>query len=66
MSINVEYNIKERNTIIIINLFKMLEKRRVIKSWESEYKKIDPTQLIIDFNTPEGKYSFNIINLRFL
>ncbi len=40
----------------------MLEKRRVIKSWESEYKKIDPTQLIIDFNTPEGKYSFNIIN----
>jgi len=40
MSINVEYNNKEINQIIIENVLKMLERRKVIKSWSDEYKKV--------------------------
>jgi DNA-directed RNA polymerase subunit H (RpoH/RPB5) len=41
MSINVEYNGKEVNQIVVENILKMLERRKMIKSWESEYKKMD-------------------------
>jgi DNA-directed RNA polymerase subunit H (RpoH/RPB5) len=41
MSINVEYNNKEINQIVIENILKMLERRKLIKSWSDEYKKIE-------------------------
>lgn len=40
MSINVEYNNKEINQIIIENVLKMLERRNLIKSWSDEYIKL--------------------------
>lgn len=62
MSINVEFNIKERNNIVIINTLKMLERRKCIKSWEEKYKKIDTSQLIIELKEDDTKYSLNIVN----
>lgn len=41
MSINVEYNSKEINQIVIENILKMLERRKLINSWSDEYKKIE-------------------------
>lgn len=40
MSINVEYNNKEINQIVVENICKMLERRNLIKSWSDEYKKL--------------------------
>lgn len=40
MSINVEYNNKEINQIVMENVLKMLERRTLINSWETEYKKL--------------------------
>lgn len=40
MSINVEYNNKEINQIVMENICKMLERRKLIKSWSDEYKKL--------------------------
>ena len=40
MSINVEYNNKEINQIVMENVLKMLERRKLIKSWEDEIKKL--------------------------
>lgn len=40
MSINVEYNNKEINQLVVENTLKMLERRKMIKSWVSEYDKI--------------------------
>jgi DNA-directed RNA polymerase I, II, and III subunit RPABC1 len=40
MSINVEYNSKEINSIIIENVLKMIERRGLIKSWSDSLKKI--------------------------
>ena len=41
MSINVEYTAKEVIQLVVENSLKMLERRKLIKSWESEYKKLD-------------------------
>ena len=40
MSINVEYSNKEINQIVMENVLKMLERRKLIKSWEDEMKKL--------------------------
>ena len=40
MSINVEYNNKEINQIVMENILKMLARRNLIKSWSDEYKKL--------------------------
>ena len=40
MSINVEYNNKEINSILMENILKMLERRGLIKSWSDSFKKI--------------------------
>lgn len=40
MSINVEYNSKEINQIVMENICKMLAHRKLIKSWSDEYKKL--------------------------
>lgn len=39
MAINVEYNLKEINQIVMENTLKMLERRKLINSWSNEYKK---------------------------
>jgi DNA-directed RNA polymerase I, II, and III subunit RPABC1 len=40
ITINVEYNNKEINEIILENVLKMLVARKLIDSWEDEYKKL--------------------------
>jgi len=52
MSINVEYNNKEINQIVIENVLKMLERRKLIKSWSDEYIKLS--------NDLAGKSTFQI------
>jgi len=42
MSINVEYNNREINQTILENVLKMLKRRKIITSWEDEFKKINP------------------------
>jgi DNA-directed RNA polymerase I, II, and III subunit RPABC1 len=51
-SINVEFNSKEINLIIMENVLKMLERRRLIDSWSDHFKKISADTT--------GKTSFNI------
>ncbi len=41
MSISVEYSPKELVHIIMLNTLKMLERRKLIKSWEDSLKKLD-------------------------
>jgi DNA-directed RNA polymerase I, II, and III subunit RPABC1 len=67
MSINVEYNNKEINEIVIQNVFKMLERRKVIKSWLDEYKKLNDisNKSIFDIIlSDKSKCSINIINAK--
>ena len=40
MSINVEYNQKEINQIVMENVLKMLERRNLIESWQDTYNSI--------------------------
>ena len=40
MSLNVQLNNKEINQIIVENLLKLLERRELIESWETEYNKL--------------------------
>ena len=69
MSININYNNKEINVIILQNFFKMLERRKIIKSWEkylNDYKDSDlniPIDIIFSNKT---KYSLNIINTKII
>lgn len=51
-SINVEFNSKEINLIIVENVLKMLERRGLIDSWSDHFKKISADTT--------GKTSFNI------
>ena len=51
-SINVEFNYKEINLIIVENVLKMLERRGLIDSWSDHFKKISADTT--------GKTSFNI------
>lgn len=66
MSINVEYNSKELNKVVITNVFKMLERRNIIDSWSDELDKIDDlNQVIINLeNINNNKYSINITNAK--
>ena len=41
MSTNFQMNDKEINTVIIVNVLKLLERRKLIKSWEQEEKKLN-------------------------
>lgn len=40
MSINVEYNTSEINKIVLENTLKMLERRKLLKNWETELSKL--------------------------
>ena len=41
MSLNVKYNYEEINAIILENTLKMLERRKLIKSWSDEFNKLN-------------------------
>lgn len=40
MSINVEYNTSEINKLVLENTLKMLQRRKMIKSWEASFEKL--------------------------
>ena len=68
MSINVEYSNKEINQIVIENVLKMLERRRIIKSWSDEYKKLgDDLSTKSTFQiqlTDKTNYSIYLVNAK--
>jgi DNA-directed RNA polymerase subunit H (RpoH/RPB5) len=57
MSVSVEYNNREINQTVIENILKMLERRNIINSWESEIKKFN----IEDF---QNKSTFELEKLK--
>jgi DNA-directed RNA polymerase subunit H (RpoH/RPB5) len=65
MSINVEYNNKEMVEIILTNTFRMLERRKIIDSYESEMKNLDFTKTVFELVVKDkSKYSINIVNAK--
>ena len=67
MSINVEYNSKEVNNIVIENILRMLQRRSVIESWSDEFKKLDnvATNTIFELTvTDKSKYSIYLVNAK--
>lgn len=40
MSINVEYNTSEINKLVLENTLKMLQRRKMLKNWESSFEKL--------------------------
>lgn len=68
MSINVEYNNKEINHIVMENVLKMLERRSLIKSWSDEYKKLgDDLATKSTFQiqlTDKTNYSIYLVNAK--
>lgn len=68
MSINVEYNNKEINQIVVENVLKMLERRKLITSWSDEYKKLGSdvgSQTIFEILlTDKTKYSIYLVNAK--
>ncbi len=68
MSINVEYNSKENNQIVMENVLKMLERRGLINSWSDEYKKlgddlVTKTTFQIQLND-KTNYSIYLVNAK--
>ena len=68
MSINVEYNSKEINSIIMENVLKMLERRDLIKSWSDSFKKISadiPNKTIFDIELKDKtNYGIYLVNAK--
>ena len=65
MSINVEYNQKEINQIVMENVLKMLERRKLIDSWENIFNSIsDDIQTKSTFKivlTDNSEYSIYLV-----
>ena len=66
MSISVEYNNRETIQIVMENVLKMLERRKVVNSWSNEFKKISSdlitkTIFMIELNNKQncGVYLVN-------
>lgn len=57
--INIEYNNKEINELILENVMKMFERRKIITSWEEQYKKFNdiPNKDTFEFDVDNNKYS---------
>lgn len=67
MSINVEYNNKEINQIVMENILKMLERRKLIKSWADEYEKLEDISTKSTFEiqlTDKTNYSIYLVNAK--
>jgi len=61
--INIEYNNKEINEIILQNIMKMFERRKIITSWEEQYKKFNDISSVTTFNfsANNNKYSIYLL-----
>ena len=64
MSISVEYNNREINQIVIENILKMLERRKVIDSWEDKIKKISAEDFINKSNFELDKIGIYLVNAK--
>jgi len=68
MSINVEYNTKEINQIVMTNLLKMLERRKLISSWPDEFTKlgndISNKTIFEILLSDKTKYSIYLVNAK--
>ncbi len=68
MSINVEYNTKEIIQIVMTNLLKMLERRKLISSWSDEFTKlgndISNTTIFEILLSDKTKYSIYLVNAK--
>lgn len=67
MSINVEYNNKEINQLVVENVLKMLERRKLITSWSDEYKKLGEvgSQSVFEILLADKtKYSIYLVNAK--
>jgi DNA-directed RNA polymerase I, II, and III subunit RPABC1 len=65
-SINIEYNSKEINQIIIMNILKMLYRRKLIESYDDEYAKLKfDNNTIIEINLNNNKIcSIYFLNIK--
>lgn len=61
--INIEYNSKEINEIILQNIMKMFQRREIITSWEEQYKKFNDisNKNQFDFSINNNKYSIYLL-----
>jgi DNA-directed RNA polymerase subunit H (RpoH/RPB5) len=66
MSFNIQLNTHEINQIIIINIMKLLERRKLLDSWQATYDKFkNETQTTIDITLNNNKKcSIYIINAK--
>ena len=66
MSLSVEFNNYEINKIVIENTLKMLERRKIIPSWEDEFKNIDINDIRNknEFALPKYQISIYLLNAR--
>ena len=65
-SINIEYNLKEINEIVMMNLLKMLYRRKLINSYDDEYSKlIFENNSIVEINLNNNKIcSIYFLNIK--
>jgi DNA-directed RNA polymerase subunit H (RpoH/RPB5) len=66
MSLNIQMNDKEINQTIVENVLKLLERRKLLKSWEDEYNKLKSVltsqtifEVILEDKTKCGIYIIN-------
>ena len=67
MSINVEYDNNEITKIVLENALKMLERRKLIKSWEEAFKKLDNNFAKVNFDIvldDKSKYNIYLTNAK--
>ena len=68
MSINVEYSTKEVNQIVMRNILKMLERRKLISSWSDEFEKlgndISNKSVFEILLSDKTKYSIYLVNAK--
>ena len=68
MSLNIKYNYEEINAIILENTLKMLERRKLIKSWSEEFNKLNidkTTKTTFEIILPDKKiYSIYLISAK--
>ena len=65
-SINIEYNLKEINQIVMMNILKMLYRRKLINSYDDEYSKLNfENNSIVEINLNNNKIcSIYFLNIK--
>jgi len=66
MSLNIQLNTREINQTIIMNIMKLLERRKLLDSWQATYDKFkNETQTTVDFTlNNKKKCSIYIVNAK--